>query len=117
MEINLGNLGQATEQEVFDQVAKHLMGPLPHRVVVRRLYRDSDRSCAAGCLIADSEYDEAFEGNIWTDLVKEGQVPSHHAVLIRELQILHDTWSPSEWPAELAALASEYSLNADAISA
>ena len=71
--ITLKTLPQATAQEVFDQVAKHLLTQMKKSVAKRAaesasdskdycMYRGFDGTkCAAGCLISDDEYKPEFE--------------------------------------------------------
>lgn len=120
--ITLATLEKATEQEVFDQVAKHMLAQ-----GVRSRLDDEDHTnvcmyrgpnglkCAAGCLIGDDEYTEKMDNNnagtSWEGMVKRGEVPKAHAGLIQELQSLHDHTEPEEWAADLAELASDLGLN------
>lgn len=124
--ITLKTLCQATEQEVFDQVAKHLLqqnqaskrrGDCSYRA-----YLDNDvvLKCAAGCLIADDEYlpvmDTASSGTSWDSLIQDDLVPSCHAELIMALQNLHDTVEPHRWSRALESLASKWSLHLNTLS-
>lgn len=64
MNITLATLAQATEQEVFDQVARHLLAQGVQSTMMRLdgvsttcQYRgEGGRKCAAGALIGDDEY-------------------------------------------------------------
>lgn len=107
--ITLKTLPQATEQEVFDQVATHL---LKQNVQSRGgskgycVYKNqSGLKCAAGCLIGDDEYNPNFEDNSWGTLVTEGLVPDAHHKLIGELQTLHDNSGAEDWLGELTKFA------------
>ena len=67
--ITLKTLEQATAQEVFDQVAEHMLTQyelsMLNDTCVYRGY--SGLKCAAGCLIGDDEYNnELMEGFTWT---------------------------------------------------
>lgn len=121
--ITLATLPQATEQEVFDQVATHLltqgekcqefdddMNPVC-------VYRNSDgQSCAAGCLIGFGEYKkELFEGKGWTSLMDKGIVPQYHIGLISKLQSVHDNTLAYAWYESLKTIAIEYKLNTIAL--
>lgn len=113
MTITLKNLHLATEQEVFDQVANHLLTQKRKSKDGEILckYRDSKgNKCAAGCLISDKEYDETMEKISWTQLAKNGTVPHYHGVLIRDLQIVHDDEYPSRWKSALKRVAKKYRL-------
>lgn len=125
--VTLKTLCQATAQEVFDQVAKHL---LQQNQVSRtkmgdcsyRAYLDNDvvLKCAAGCLIADDEYsprmDAATSGTSWDSLIQEELVPHCHAELIMRLQTLHDTVEPDKWLRALQSLAAEKGLHLNILS-
>lgn len=99
--ITLATLEEATAQEIFDQVLVHLLKqggpsmvsqltPLADQVCV---YKSPDgKKCAAGCLIAPSEYKESFEGTGWSLLVEEYNLSKNQRDLIRELQRIHDDW-------------------------
>lgn len=94
--ITLATLPQATAQEVYDQAVEHCVRQ-GRRSMDKRMgycaYRgDNDLKCAAGCLIADDEYSEEFEGHEWRELVDARLVPTAHADLIRELQNAHDLY-------------------------
>jgi hypothetical protein len=84
--ISLKSLPFATSQEVFDQVAYHLL--------TQNLKASSGGICqykfgklkyAAGCLISEDEYKEEFEGNVWGILVDRKLVPRNHLELIKKL--------------------------------
>ena len=109
--ITLATLSEATAQEVFDQVATHLL--TQNKVSSMEgacRYRFIDLKCAAGCLIADEEYKPEFEGNVWRDLTYSSLVPNRHAQLISQLQTIHDTCSPSMWGNRLQELAARNNL-------
>lgn len=121
--ITLATLPQATEQEVFDQVATHLLtqmeksrntkfeGPTPAGC----LYRYGSLKCAAGCLVGEDEYPEIVEGVDWNDLIEMDLVPINHASLIGGLQTIHDYSLPVEWAAELRDLAAKRGLSSDVL--
>jgi len=110
--ITLATLPKATSQEVFDQVALHLMTQgEPSMVYGACAYDDKEgMKCAAGCLISDEEYDPKFEGRPWNQLVRAGKVPMAHRELIRSLQKIHDTIAPNLWKGDLLVLAEVYRL-------
>lgn len=124
--ITLKTLCQATEQEVFDQVAKHLLQQ--NQVSKRRgdcsyrAYLDNDvvLKCAAGCLIADDEYlpimDTCGYGTSWSSLIEKQLVPDCHTELIMALQNLHDTVEPDKWLIALQSLAAEQGLHLNILS-
>lgn len=97
MTITLATLAQATEQQIFDQVVTHLAKQRKSAYLEEKgcAYRGPGGTmCAAGCLIADSEYDPAMDERsvptAWDSLVKKGFAPPHHEQFILELQRLHD---------------------------
>lgn len=112
--ITLATLPQATAQEVFDQVARHLLtqGKRSKDSDGVCAYRGEDGlSCAAGCLIADEEYRVSFEHRQWAALSSCEEVPKAYAILIYDLQRVHDRYLPYEWPDELRWVASSYDLS------
>jgi hypothetical protein len=114
-EICLANLGEKSPQEVFNYVSRHLLtqgrrafGP---NLAIGCVYRNVEGlRCAAGCLIAPSEYKEEFEGNVWSVLQANGVVPRVHGELITELQKVHDGISPDKWASALAGVAKTFGL-------
>lgn len=114
MKICLANLHEATEQQVFDQCVNHLLTQMKQSRTSDEygcLYRSGKGlQCAAGCLIADSEYtskmDNHPEGDSdWLSLAKYGLVPEAHKGLIRSLQQIHDHWLPHTWVDKLKEFA------------
>ena len=108
--ITLATLPQATEQEVFDQAAKHLLTQNTKSTVgdVNCRYRgENGLMCAAGCFISDDEYDPEMEGEIWQELIL---APNKHKELINDLQIIHDDCLVEDWESELVDLAKGYDL-------
>jgi hypothetical protein len=93
MEITLATLPQATPQQVFNHVARHLLAQASPSIdgsVCAYLTRDGKR-CAAGCLIGQDEYQASFEGRTWWSLARDGRVPAAHMELVEALQDAHDT--------------------------
>lgn len=123
MQITLANLKEATEQQVFDQVAKHLLTQNKKSVVgTNCAYRGDDGlMCAAGCLLSDAEYAELKESNqidvgsgkSWGFLADGAEVvPDQHSSLIQDLQIIHDNQhGPENWKLKLDQLAFEKDLD------
>ena len=116
--ITLKTLPQATEQEVFDQVAKHLLtqgekSEIPEVELdgAKCMYRHANLKCAAGCLIADEEYTEDLEGTDWYGLAHNSRVPQQHIELIALLQRIHDESYPTEWYLALKHFALNRKLN------
>lgn len=118
--ITLATLPEATEQEVFDQVANHLLKQnkqcvTGHGACKYRL-KDSELKCAAGALMSDEEYNKHTpDGDMdfneleihgeWRILVDSNIVPHNHADLIIRLQAIHDKSLPSAWRTKLESLA------------
>lgn len=96
--ITLATLAEATEQQVFDQVATHLKKQNARSIKPGSntcMYRSpTGLMCAAGCLIAESEYrtsvDDSEFGVSWCELVSAGIAPHTHSKLIHHLQSAHD---------------------------
>lgn len=113
--VTLKTLPIASAQQVFDQVASHLLTQMKKSTWMDGracAYRNKDGlKCAAGCLIADDEYSmDDMEDEAWLSLVKDGLVPKEHAVLISELQHLHDGKAAENWEAGLYELAEKFGL-------
>jgi len=117
MKITLKTLAQATEQEVFDQVATHLLKQNVQAIDDSRdgcAYRGKDGTkCAMGCLMSDEEYDPVWDktGARWYALARDNKVPREHCVLLIELQQVHDNHMPEVWFKKLRHLAEDYGLN------
>lgn len=114
MNITLRTLPQATEQEVFDQVAIHLLrqNRKSHILNDTCAYRGADGlKCAAGCLIADNEYSPGMETLQWAGLVRRQVVPGFHSQLVRSLQDIHDQFPVQEWKAHLLSFANTNNLS------
>lgn len=127
--ITLANLKEASLQEVFDQVAKHLL-------TQKEQCRTSDRNgecvylnekgqkCAAGCLISTEEYKPEMDkesedgqlGSSWFSLIERGLVPdTEHKFFIASLQNLHDNNESSYFKIALEKLGNNYNLNTDVL--
>lgn len=108
MTITLKTLKKATAQEVFDQVARHMLTQnmkSEDSAGNYCAYRGAHGlKCAAGCLIADDEYKTSFEGDSW-EAVADGLQIKKHTDLITDLQTIHDNYEPDSWPWRLANLA------------
>ena len=112
--ITLATLHAATEQEVFDSVANHLLTQNEKSSLEaynQCVYRGFDNlKCAAGCLISDYEYKGKFEGNSWEELIAQGLVLSDHEALIMSLQQVHDGYEVSKWHDQLSKVADKFNL-------
>lgn len=110
--ITLKTLPQATEQEVFNQVAVHLLTQNDKSFIDGGCaYRgDNNLKCAAGCLIADDEYDEKMEDLDWYNMTLYGHAPKEHRSIIHRLQKVHDNYHPREWKQLLKGVAHAHGL-------
>lgn len=110
--ITLASLEQATEQQVFDHIATHLLKQKERSVSDETCaYRGlNSLMCAAGCLISDDEYKTVMERNPWERLVRDELVPHYHQRLIQAFQDLHDNESPEIWPFSIIETAIDYNL-------
>lgn len=114
--ITLKTLSDATEQQVFDQVAKHLL--MQSRKSVQDgayKYHSSDGTkCAAGCLVSDDEYDPEMEGMTWKgnkNVNSREDVPEKHLLFVHGLQRIHDHKFVSDWKNALIDFAKDHMLN------
>jgi hypothetical protein len=119
MKVTLATLGQATEQQVFDQVAVHMLTQKQRSSIDGVCaYRSLDgMCCAAGCLMDDDEYFPRFEGCTWDVLIQEHGVTTDHQLLIKALQNIHDRTKPERWVFGLYSLARQFELNVVALDA
>lgn len=115
--ITFKTLPQATAQEVFDQVAKHLFrqGEKSRNDIGGYFggyayHGNHGRKCSAGCLISEDEYDSSFEGAKWGAHVRSGKVPLKHFDLIATLQEVHDFTPVKESRHELESVAINFAL-------
>jgi hypothetical protein len=111
--ITLKNLDQATPQQVFEQVAIHLLTQNAKSINqdYHCLYKNENGlKCAAGSLIHDDEYNNDFEDKQWS-YVSINMGIRNHVDLITDLQNIHDSNQPNEWFDELTILGNEYNLN------
>lgn len=106
--ITLATLPQATPEEVFEQVARHMLTQCERSASSGGCaYRgDGGLMCAAGCLISDDEYSPEFEEKLWGSLVAKGLVPEEHTELIEVLQEVHDQLPVDRWAQYLKGVAS-----------
>ena len=111
----------ATEQEIFDIVANHLLTqnkksllkPYAHIDYVDGIcaYRGiDDCKCAAGILIPDEHYSSTMETGTWNALVEKELVPDKFRYFIRELQSIHDKSPVTDWKENLKNLANSHNL-------
>ena len=114
MTITLATLYQATAQEVFDQISRHLLGQMDqcaNGLLNRCFYHDNTGlKCAAGCLISDDEYSHEMEDLSWIKLCKKYKVTQKHAKIIKMLQHVHDWQQPEYWAESLERIAYQLEL-------
>jgi hypothetical protein len=118
--ITLATLPQASEQEIFDQVVRHLFAQGKRALnilaggITQCAYRSADGcKCAAGCLIDDSEYRPIMEGGNWHSVIDAGLAPEDNSSLIRELQTVHDGYEPFQWFQRLHEAAEKFGLSSE----
>lgn len=114
MNITLATLHLFTAQQVFEKVATHLLtqnAKSESEAEICQYRTKSGLMCAAGCLIADEEYDSKMEGYNWC----HGRFPDVHKHLIADLQKLHDLDDVEDWYDGLLGIAKDYKLNTDFI--
>ena len=129
MPITLATLETATAQEVFNQVASHLLtqfeqsrGISAKSGFVKCLYRYTQQDgtvlkCAGGSLMSDEEASNISASDSWESLVVSGAVTSKHVQLVSDLQKLHDNFGPADWASNLRYIATENKLTTEVLSA
>lgn len=128
--ITLGTLANATAQQVFDQVALHMLTQQAKALTLDKYgepacaYRgERGTMCAAGCLISDEEMERLYDwcghnyntGAGWRTLINIGFAPEEHRGLISALQDVHDNGSIQNWPDDLKKVAKARGLNTNVI--
>ena len=121
--ITLKTLPEASLQDIFNQVAKHLLTQNAKSQRISNVgksfcaYRGEEgRQCAIGCLIADEEYKFAMDGSGDTSfmgLAIAGYFPTvkrKRANFLRRLQFIHDSHDPDKWEERLLQFAIDYNL-------
>jgi|ERR1051325_540693 hypothetical protein len=105
--ITTHNLAEATPQQVFDQIATHLLTQKKKSTRKREAsdqcvyHTKRGKMCAVGCLIPKEEYESEMEGWAWSDLVGIFDFSDAHVELIQGLQHIHDTSKVSDWENDL----------------
>lgn len=111
-----------TNQEIFDQVAIHLMTQRrrAEHLDGRCVYHAEDGSkCAVGCLISDDAYSPTIEYELLPDswgistlgsALEASGVSRSSYLLLGRLQILHDATPPAKWRLELSSVAVRFGL-------
>jgi hypothetical protein len=124
MMITLSNLHQASLQDVFNQVARHLLTQMEKAIVIVEdephcQYRTySGLTCAVGCMITDEEYTPMFEGMTASEVIRSfecygttNKTATATKYFCDELQLVHDDHEPKNCYSELAYLANKHNLN------
>jgi hypothetical protein len=120
MTVTVHNLHEATEQDVFDTIARHLLTqrePSASEDGETCLYFGPDgKRCAAGCLLTEPL--GKLNDEPWGRLIDAGVVPGAHRELIDKLQTIHDDATCCHslppmvlWPLRLRSLAEELGLS------
>jgi len=116
--ITLATLPQASEQEVFEQVARHLMTQRKRATEKTRCVylTDDGLKCAAGCLLSEKDYalleTEKMLSFAWNSISSKLKIPQHRN-LIMHLQAMHDVIEPRKWKYELRGFANRFHLDAN----
>jgi len=108
-----------TDQETFNKVKEHLLtqNRKSYDTYVGCMYRSADGlKCAIGCLIPDELYEDRFEGLGVMELLRKSTnlralFDGLDVIFLMDLQIVHDTKDPKDWPECLNHLATVYGLN------
>lgn len=114
-----------TKQELFTKIVTHLLtqkqparktGRDKVHLGIKCMYRNADGlKCAVGCLIPDDRYNKAHEGKSADHLVIVGMytdlgITAANAMLLEDLQYIHDEVSPEFWEIRLVELAVKHQL-------
>lgn len=113
--IMLSTLSKASAQEVFNQVADHLLLQNKRASDGRKcFYRYAGLACAAGAVMSDEEARELARRRMssasYRTLVEEQFAPKKHHTLISRLQSVHDTAPLGTWLKRLRGIASHHKL-------
>lgn len=118
--ITLATLPQATAQQVYDQVARHLLTQMERACAYHgapayfgdKFVGDDPLKSAGGCLMTDDEWEPDMEGDDWKTLTREGYVPSTaHDELIAALEAVHDCAQPDDWREAIREVAARMGLS------
>ena len=119
-----------TLQEIFDQVATHLMTQQERALDAHyscRYRTETGLKCAVGCLIENAHYTSLFEnaaavaitvqstrGQLLKDALHKSGIDVHNLStvnMLRKLQAIHDDFPIRDWRTLLESVATEYNLN------
>lgn len=119
--ITIHNINEHTLQEVYDQIALHLLTQGKQCInngLCRFRNLSEESACSLGHLIPLSEYTEDLELSVFGDILLDfGIVLSDDLVrLLEMLRVLHDDYQPSEWPILLHDIAEKMNLSSEVVS-
>lgn len=113
-----------TKKEIFEKVRTHLLAQneksyMKDVAYSKCRYRTDDGlKCAIGCLIPNEKYDFKFETTSFIELflnqlkflLPEDLEEPDGVMFLRNLQVIHDAYSPSEWTDRLEKFREENKL-------
>jgi hypothetical protein len=121
--------GIKTKQDLFNHIATHLIkqnDTSRHEKGDDCAYRGTDgKRCAIGSIIDDEHYDKGFEGKgiNYTPIMdaieasigrpidgRRDSVPHTERILLKRLQVIHDTELVEDWKDDLRRVAKEFEL-------
>ena len=110
-------MNEATSQEVFDFVAKHLLTQNKKSitnidgVIAHCLYKSSNGlNCAIGCLIPKESYDSEIEQMDLSNVLDYFEVDTKHDILLESLRLVHDDQDVENWQEALNDTALKFNL-------
>ena len=125
--ITLSNINEFTNQQIFEQCAKHLIKQgeqslSTHEGCKHCKYREGDLKCAVGCFIPDEDYSPYMEGKdiyVMRDYFYP-HIDEDRLNLLGRLQSIHDEvptnlYVVPKWKNLLLYLAKDYGLDASLI--
>lgn len=109
-----------TEQQIFDQVAKHLLKQMRKSYLPGSndcAYRgEQGAMCAVGCLL--TEYDPDIERKVvhaifeqYPEIAEAAGISTDHKALLSQLQTVHDLRTVEHWFEALADIAKLFKLD------
>ncbi len=109
-----------TNQTAFDTAARHLLkqGKKAQEGGNCRYRAPDGLKCAVGCLIEPEDYSPDIEGKaIITVRRRFPYLRDLDFNLLMDLQDIHDSLRPEEWPSVLRSVAAEYGLDTTCLEA
>lgn len=116
-EVTIHTLQEATAQEVFNHIAWHLLTQNKRAATTKDTcrYRFGEFSCSIGCLMPDKDYNPAWEGTSYQNIIKSPSGVTPHKLLLGDLQIVHDWRATTEWTTQLCRVALSHKLEVNVI--